>query len=102
MKPREVTVRILSWLAEKADKGAAGTLEYKFILKKGDTVADILQRLAVEIPQLILIIPDTNQMVLQPNIGVILNNRLLDLAGGYNGALKDGDILEIYPAYIDG
>lgn len=102
MKTQEITVKVISWLAEKATKGATGTLELKFIIKSGDTIADILKRLAEELPQLALIILDHDNLILQPHISIILNDRLFDLAGGYNGALKAGDILVIFPAYIDG
>lgn len=102
MKQQMITIKLLSWLGEKAAKGAAGTLEVKLILNKGDTVSHILQRLEEDMPLLSGIITDPDHHMLQPDIGLIINDRLFDLAGGYDALLKEGDILLIFPAFSEG
>ncbi len=67
-----------------------------------ETVLSLLAKLADEYPGFGNILFELNSHDPTGQVGIVLNNRLLELQGGLKRRLRDGDILVLLPALAGG
>ena len=71
-------------------------------LEEGAVFEELLQKLATKSPRLGDRILDAQNRRIRGDIVVVVNDRLLDLAGGMSTKLEEGDKVVFLPAYQGG
>ena len=99
----EVTLEFHGFLAERmAPLGRRrGTRTIVSLALESKTVADVLTGLVKTDDRYAHLFDAANQ-TLPEHVEVVLNNRVIDLQGGLNAVLHDGDTLTFLPAHAGG
>lgn len=95
----KVKVELHSWLADSFTRDGRYTLELK--IEPGTTVKELLTDLAQKYKVFNDYVLDQEQK-LKGYTYLVLNEKLLELAGGLEAELQEGDTLTIVPAYAGG
>jgi molybdopterin converting factor small subunit len=96
--PITVNLELLSWICETLDgRDSPGSSVSKREVETGETVAGLLGNLAAENPRFGRSVFDIPLRQINENVCVLLNGNLLDLAGGLETTLNDGDSLVLVP-----
>jgi len=98
----QIRIEIIPWLTELAGESRSRRLIVQEELGGEGTVREVLMRLGQRYPTLgrLLLDPETGEVGGQVN--VVVNDKLLDLAGGLEAKLKEGDTLVLLPAFQGG
>jgi molybdopterin converting factor small subunit len=96
-----IRLEILPWLSRSFDEEGAARVVLTPEVAEGDTVRDLLDRVAVEHPALSQTLYDPDGK-LAVHISIILNNRLFELAGGLEAEVRAGDVVCLLPAFSGG
>jgi len=78
-----------------------GTRTLVSVPLRGSSVGDLLSELVASDPRYAHLF-DRESQTLPEHVEVVLNDRVLDLQGGVNAALKRGDVLTFLPAHAGG
>ena len=99
----EVTLEFHGFLAERmAPLGRRrGTRTIVSLALESKTVADVLTGL-VKTDDRYAHLFDAAAQILPEHVEIVLNDRVLDLQGGLNAVLHDGDTLTFLPAHAGG
>jgi len=97
-----VKLEVLSWLTPAFDSNQRARLKLEREVESGATVRDFFKQLADQYPKLKGVIYDPGDGALTGNVSVIFNNRVLELAGGLDAEIQDGDSVVLLPAYAGG
>ena len=97
-----VKLEVLSWLTPAFDSDQRARLKLEQEVDPGATVRDLFKRLTDRYPKLEGMIYDPDDGALTGLVSVIFNNRVLELAGGLDAEIKDGDSFVLLPAYAGG
>jgi len=99
-----VELEFFPWLGEQlgGQDYRSRHLTWQVDASEGEAVGALFARLAAgdEAFRRLIFEPDTRQLGSQ--VVVVLNDRLLDLAGGLDARLRDGDQVAIVPALAGG
>lgn len=97
----QIEVTFCAWQANIfGNKQSSTTLREH--IDKGATFEDLLNHLVRSYPSLKDTLIDTASQQLYDNIIVIVNGRLLDLIGGMQAHMKDGDKVQFLPCLPGG
>ena len=99
-----VELEVFPWLGEQlgGQEYRSRHLRWQVDALAGETVGALFARLAATHDPFRRLVFDPETQQLGPQVVVVLNDRLLDLAGGLQARLADGDQLAIVPALVGG
>ncbi len=97
-----VTVEVFSWLRVKLGYPEAGRVALTCEVADGETVGDLLGRLAREVPGLAEHVYDARDRRLLEQVAVLLDGRAVELVGGPAARLRDGSHLVLLPGFAGG
>ena len=99
-----VTVRlqVLSWLTRVFDAERRARVAWEEEVERDSTLRALFERLAREHPQFGELVYDTAEGKLTGIVSVIYNDRILELAGGLDVVVHDGDSIVLLPAFSGG
>ena len=97
-----VRIEVIPWLTSLLGSVASGRVILEERLPPGATVRRVLVRLGEEHPSLGNVLFDRDTGTLGWQVSVVLNDRLLELAGGLDAELRDGDTVTLLPAFQGG
>ena len=97
-----VTIEVIPWLTDFLDGRVSGRASWQEEVPVGSTVRELLGRLYATQPKLAATTYDRHGRDLTGRVNLILNDRLLELAGGLDAVLTDHDRLTLVPAYAGG
>jgi len=99
-----VEVEIFPWLSERlgGSDHLTRNLKWRVDIAAKSTVGDVMARLATEREGFRRFVFDPQSRTLSDDLVVVLNNRLLNLVGGLDAELSDGDRLAIIQALAGG
>ena len=97
-----ITVEVIPWLTDYLAPRPTGRAAWEEEIPAGATVRDALVQLFATRPKLATVTYDHQTTDLTGVVNLALNDRLLELAGGLNASLADGDRLTLIPAYAGG
>ncbi|MFA7248162.1 MAG: MoaD/ThiS family protein [Dehalococcoidia bacterium] len=98
----EVTVDVMPMLAPYFSAAGGEHLRFTAPIENGDTILDLLGHLADEHAALDGVLIDRSSRELTEAVRVVLNDRVVELAGGLDTVLVDGDTILILPAFAGG
>ncbi len=98
----KVRLEILAWLSGQMSSPSSERLILEEEVKEGETVKDLLNRLAAQHQVFREFVFDVKAQELTSVVSVIYNGRLLELVQGIQTPLKDGDNLMFLPAFSGG
>ncbi|MDP2718475.1 MAG: MoaD/ThiS family protein [Dehalococcoidia bacterium] len=100
-----VTIEIYPWLtsylaAKGQKKGGGVILEQE--IEEGENIGTLLRKLAAREKKLGPHLYDPESGRLTDQVGIVLNNRFIDLLDGPDTVLKDGDTVTLSQAWCGG
>lgn len=97
-----VQVEVLPWLSRYFASEDHGEVVLEKELHEGATVRDILEEMTAHNQEFREVLFDPKTGKLAGHVGLILNGRFLELAGGLDSKLKSGDTLQLMPGFTGG
>lgn len=97
-----VRLEVLPWATKAFDSNARRRLVVQEDIGDSESVADLFARLAGRYQAFGRYVFDPQSRKLTGEITVIYNGAVLELAGGLDAVLKDGDNLLLLPAFAGG
>jgi molybdopterin converting factor small subunit len=99
-----VEVEIYPWLSERLGGGdrATGILKWQVDMASPGSVGDLMAQLALEHDDFRRFAFDPESRTMSGELVVVFNSRLLDLAGGLDAELREGDRVAIIQALAGG
>jgi molybdopterin synthase sulfur carrier subunit len=90
-----VRLEVMPWLGRYFDAERLGAVILEKDVVDGTTVGDLMKEMASQNEEFGRVLFDERSGRLAPHIRVILNGRVLELAGGLEAKLKDGDTIRL-------
>ena len=97
-----VRLEAVSWLTPVFDAERRVRLKWEEEVEEGTTVRDLFKRLTDRHPKFGELVCDPGDGGLTGLVSVIFNDRVLELTGGLDAAIHDGDSIVLLPAYAGG
>jgi molybdopterin converting factor small subunit len=99
-----VQVEIYPWLSQRlgGDDQASGILKWQVDMAERSSVGDLLARLALDHDDFRRFAFDPESRTINAELVVVINDRLLDLAGGLDAPMREGDRIAIIQALAGG
>ncbi len=97
-----VKVEAISWLTRVFQEEQRVRRSWEEEVEGADTVRDFFQQLCARYPQFGELVYDTSSDNLTGMVSVIFNDRVLELAGGLDAEIHDGDSIVLLPAFAGG
>ncbi len=97
-----VEIEVIPWLTDLLESRSSGRVRWREQIRAGETVRGLLLRLHESQPRLAAAVYDRDEARFAGRAHIIVNNRSLELAGGPDARLRDGDQLTLIPAYVGG
>ena len=97
-----VRVEAISWLTRVFQEEQRVRRSWEEEVEGADTVRDFFQQLCARYPQFGELVYDTSSDNLTGMVSVIFNDRVLELAGGLDAEIHDGDSIVLLPAFAGG
>ena len=97
-----VRLEVLPWLARYFGTEQSGRVVLEREVSDGTTVSDLLEDVTSQNQELQEVLFDTQTGRLTGYVTLILNGRLLELAGGLEAELRPGDTLRLMPTLAGG
>ena len=98
----QIRIEIVPWLTDLLGEARSRRVIIEEELGGKRTVREVLGRLGQRYPALGRVLLDPETGGLGSVASVIVNDQLLDLAGGLEAKLKEGDTLVLLPAFQGG
>ena len=98
----KVRVEFLSWLADTLDARGVNQNVFEEATDDCRTVKDLLVRYAGAYPEFQKLVFDLRTLSLSPRVAIFRNGRQIELEGGLETALSDGDSLVLVPVVAGG
>lgn len=95
-------IEVFPWLTELFGASRADHMTIDVAIADGDTIRQLLSRLAHQYPHFAQRAFDLETGLPSPLVSLFLNDRFLELAGGLDAALADGDSIMMIPAWEGG
>lgn len=99
---KKVQVEIIPWLTRAFGAEKGGHLLLEEHLEDGAKFKDLLSQLIARYPSFGEIVLDPTSQRLQEHVTVIVNDRFLQLVGGLEAKLGEGDEVVFLPAFAGG
>ncbi|MFH1485575.1 MAG: MoaD/ThiS family protein [Chloroflexota bacterium] len=97
-----VKIEAFPWLSGTFGAPRSDRLILEEEIEEGATTGDLLRNLAATYRKFGELAFDEETQNLSGHITIVLNGRLLELAGGLEARLKDGDSVLLLPAFDGG
>ena len=97
-----VKVEAISWLTRVFEEEQRVRRTWEEKVEGAATVRDFFQQLGTRYPQFSELVYDTSTDKLTGMVSVIFNDRVLELAGGLDAEIQDGDSIVLLPAFAGG
>ena len=97
-----VRVEVLPWLTDFLSTGGSGRAAWEEEVAGACTLRELVEQLARRNPEFGHLIFDQEAGTVRSHVNVILNDSLLELVGGLEAAVGDGDRVTLLPAYTGG
>lgn len=97
-----VHLEIMPWLNRYFHAERYGRVVMEKEVRDGATVRDLLEQITSQNQEFKRVLFDAKTGRLAGYIAVILNGRFLELAGGLETKLKDGDTIRVMPGFSGG
>ncbi len=98
----EITVEFIPWLSNQIQPGKAGRLVTRQEIGDHETIRQLLERMAQADPRLAENVFDLKARDLHEHVAAVLNDRMIELAGGLDQPLSEGDTLTLLPTFQGG
>ena len=97
-----VEITICYWLSEAftGGSGTSHTLQESF--QEGETLGDLLNRLTSKLPSFGMVIFDSENQCLYPQVNFIFRDKAGDPIRDFHHKLNDGDRIVFLPIYAGG
>ncbi len=99
---QHIRLEVIPWLTTAFGAPVTQRLLLNEEVEEKTTVGHLLARLARHYQGFADVALDPQTMEPTGQVSIILNGRLLELAGGTQAEVRDGDILTLLPAYAGG
>jgi len=99
---RRVRIEVMPWLSGYLVEGSTGPALLDEYVADGTRVRDLLQQLVGRKRDLEEVLFDSSKGSLAGHVVATLNGRILELAGGLETELKDGDTLRLMVGIVGG
>ena len=99
---RGVRVEVMSWLRRYFDAEGSERVVMEKWVPDGMSVRELVEEIAARNRALgeLLFDPETGRWT--GHVSLILNGRFLELSGGLEARLRDGDVLRVMPVFAGG
>lgn len=97
-----VQIEVIPWLTDLLEEHGSGRARWREGIEPGDTVGALIARLHRSHARLAEAVFNLEEGHLTGLVNLLLNDRALELAGGVDAVLRDGDRLTLIPAYAGG
>lgn len=99
-----IEIEFLPWLSEQlgGKEHQSRHLTWRVEVRSGETAGEVCARLAADNEAFRRLVFDPDTKRFDDQILLVLNDRLLDLAGRLDAELRDGDKLSVVPAMAGG
>ena len=97
-----VQVEVMAWLSRYFTAKSPGRLTMEKEIGDGATIRDLLEEFAAQNAELGELLFNAKTGRLTGHVTVILNGRLLELAGGLDAKLRSGDSIRLLPTIAGG
>ena len=97
-----IRLRILPWFSNLIAGEKSGELRFDFSLSEGSTFQDLLLAISSQRSDIAAILCDQDGGQVKYNAVVVINDRVIELVGGNQTLLRDGDVIMVMPAYSGG
>ena len=98
----KVKLKVNSWLRQSLNLEPASSQEIFISAPEGESILEIVSNLAKEDPVLWKSLFDEKDHIIQPNVIVILNDRIVNPYDRSEATLKEGDELTFLPMFDGG
>lgn len=98
----KVKLEVIPWLSAAIEEGRSQRLVLEEEIGEGETLGQLLDRLARRYPRFGQYVFDIQRQRLAGFASVVINGAILGQAPDLNEPLKDGDTLTFLPAYVGG
>ncbi len=98
----QVKLKVNSWLRQSLDLETTSSKEIFISAPEGESILEIVSNLAKENPVLWESLFDEKTHMIQSNVIVILNNRIVNPYDRSESTLKEGDELTFLPMFDGG
>lgn len=98
----KVSLEIMAGLATYFGAQHPGRLVVTEDVEEGETVREMLNRLAARHEKFSQVIFDPKSQRLTDSVSLVFNGRLIELLNGLDTPMKDGDAILFLPAYAGG
>jgi molybdopterin converting factor small subunit len=95
-------VEILPWLSQRLSAQHVGRLTLIQEVSEGSTVKQVLEAVAADNPLFRELVFPANTGRLADYVMLLLNGRLIELAGGMEAEVRSGDTLRLIPGFSGG
>jgi molybdopterin converting factor small subunit len=97
-----VQVEVMPWLSRYFAAEGYGRVILEREVSDGATVRELLEEITTQNQEFKDVLFNTKTGKLAGHVGLILNGRFLELAGGMETQLKPGDTLRLMPGFTGG
>jgi len=97
-----VQIEVMPWLSRYLAAEGGGRVVLEREVSAGATVRDLLEEMTSQNQEFKAVVFDAETGRLAGYVGLILNGRFLELAGGLETRLKPGDVLRLMPGFSGG
>jgi molybdopterin converting factor small subunit len=97
-----VRLEVMPWLSRYFDSEASDRVVLEKDVAEGARVVDLLNEVTCQRQELKRILFDEGSDGLVSHVVVVLNGRLLELVGGLDAKLKDGDTIRLIAGIVGG
>ncbi len=98
----EITLEFIPWLSQQIQPGRTGKLVRQEGIRDSETVRQFLHRLASSDHKVADNVFDLESNDLREHVAVVLNDRMIELVGGLDEPLHEGDTLTLLPTFQGG
>lgn len=98
----KVRLEVVPWLTRAFGVTGPGRLVKEEEVDAGATVRDLFDRLATQYQGFAELVFDRDSRELTGLVSVIFNDRVIELHGGLDATVADGDTIILLPAYAGG
>ncbi len=99
---RRVRLEVMPWLSGYLVDGCSGPVILDRHVADGTKVKDLLCEIVSQKRELARVLFDGSKESLAGHVVATLNGRILELAGGLDVALQDGDVLRLMAGIVGG
>jgi molybdopterin converting factor small subunit len=97
-----VEITIYYWLSEAFTGGSGTSHTFQELFQEGETLGDLLNRLSSKLPSFGIVIFDSKNQRLYPQVNFIFRDKAGDPGKDFSRKLNDEDKIVFLPVYAGG